>query len=148
MYFDDLSQYQYMQKPLELSDHPILCVGWLDANKQFSKGNVSEEFLDRIWVFCCHPVLYTLGFHQCPFCKEPSFGIHVRRGDKETDLGSAEIWILGQNGIIYAAPDLIYHYIVGHDYQPPDEFIQAVIQSPLPGSEDYERITHQPGWPR
>jgi hypothetical protein len=28
---------------------------------------------------------------------------------------------------VYAAPVLIHHYVVAHDYRPPDEFIAAVL---------------------
>jgi len=53
-------------------------------------------------------------------------------------LGSAEIRVVGQDGTVYAAPDLIYHYVVVHDYRPPEEFIQAVMETPLPGTQEHE----------
>jgi hypothetical protein len=34
------------------------------------------------------------------------------------------------NGRAYAGPTMILHYIVAHEYQPPQEFIQAVMSSP------------------
>jgi hypothetical protein len=42
-------------------------------------------------------------------------------------LGSAEIRVPGSGGRIYAAPDLIYHYVEAHGYRPPDEFVEAVM---------------------
>ncbi len=30
-------------------------------------------------------------------------------------------------GKVYAAPSLVHHYVVAHDYRPPDEFIAAVL---------------------
>jgi hypothetical protein len=37
------------------------------------------------------------------------------------------------------------HYIEAHGYQPPAEFIAAVLRSPLPDSEDYQVLT-EPFW--
>jgi len=48
--------------------------------------------------------------------------------------------------VVYAAPDLIYHYVVEHHYCPPDEFIQAVLEGPLPGSLEYEALKKEKGW--
>jgi hypothetical protein len=31
------------------------------------------------------------------------------------------------SGKVYAAPTLVHHYVVAHDYRPPDEFIAAVL---------------------
>ena len=49
----------------------------------------------------------------------------MRRGDEELRLGSAEIRVFGREEGTYAAPDLIYHYVVDHHYLPPEEFIKA-----------------------
>lgn len=38
---------------------------------------------------------------------------------------------------MYAAPSLILHYILAHGYKPPQEFIDAVINSPDASSEEY-----------
>ena len=40
--------------------------------------------------------------------------------------GSAEIRVRGANRV-YAAPELVYHYVVAHQYKPPREFIEAVL---------------------
>jgi hypothetical protein len=47
--------------------------------------------------------------------------------------GSAEIRVVGV-GRVYAAPDLIGHYVEAHGYCPPEEFIAAVLGGPEPGS--------------
>ena len=38
---------------------------------------------------------------------------------------------------IYAAPNLIYHYVAVHHYSPPEEFVEAVLHGPNPPSEQY-----------
>jgi hypothetical protein len=42
--------------------------------------------------------------------------------------GSGEIRVPGDRKV-YAAPILIHHYVEAHGYKPPEEFIEAVIQS-------------------
>lgn len=68
------------------------------------------------------------GFHKCEFCDDQSFeGMKVSRHGRETRLGSAEITVKGKGGRIYAAPNLIYHYVAAHDYDPPKEFVEALL---------------------
>jgi len=47
-------------------------------------------------------------------------------GDEEVALGDAEIRVLGRNDRVFAAPNLIYHYVTAHGYRPPDEFLGAL----------------------
>lgn len=59
-------------------------------------------------------------------------------------VGSAEIRVFYQ-GKTYAAPNLLYHYVVEHHYQPPSEFIEAVLHGDLPGSRAYLRYIRKLG---
>jgi hypothetical protein len=52
-------------------------------------------------------------------------------------LGSAEIRVFADSGAIYAAPDLIYHYMAVHRYKPPDQFITALTAGPHPFSKEH-----------
>jgi hypothetical protein len=45
---------------------------------------------------------------------------------KEISLGSAEMRLRGKENIIFAAPDLVCHYMAAHEYRPPDEFVAAL----------------------
>ncbi len=60
-------------------------------------------------------------------------------------LGSAEIRVFGNGGKIYAAPNLIYHYVTVHGYKTPDEFVSALKEGPLPGSKEYFDRLHSLG---
>jgi hypothetical protein len=51
-------------------------------------------------------------------------------------LGNGELRVIGTDAI-YAAPTLVYHYAVNHSYLPPDEFVQAVLADPGPGSDEH-----------
>jgi hypothetical protein len=128
MYYPDLTPYRYSFGDGDPIDPNVLNVGWLDAQRPFPKKRASEEFLDALFERCLEVVYQTRGHHRCPFCRASSSGVEVSRKGKRSWLGSAEIHIEGKDGKIYAAPDLIYHYVAAHDYAPPDEFVEAVFQ--------------------
>lgn len=126
MYYPDLTPYSYLS-----GDRPAnaLNIGWLDNQHPFPKKKASEELLNALFESCLHPVLNTRGWHHCEFCcPGPNFGgMKVSRHGREALLGSAEITVKGKNGRVYAAPNLIYHYVAAHDYDPPKEFLEALL---------------------
>ncbi len=63
-------------------------------------------------------------------------GVHPDSGDR-IELGSAEIRVFGDRGKIYAAPNMIYHYVTSHHYKPPSEFVQALKNGPSPPHPEY-----------
>ena len=128
-YFSELSLYTYRLdgQPVE-----ITMIGWLDLEHPHNTGPVSEQFLERLWLYCQNPVRQSKGFHSCDFCGPEWVMQEAERNGEKLGLGSAEILVRSNSGITYAAPDLIYHYIVEHQYQPPQEFIEAVKTAPLP----------------
>jgi len=135
MYFPDLSPYTYWD---DEADRNTLNVGWLDDAHPYPTGAVSDTFLDALWPYCTGFIRLTFGFHTCPFCHE-DIGVEVIRHGERATLGSAEIRVIGIGEMSYAAPDMIYHYIVDHGYLPPKDFIQAVLESPFPPtSPDYQ----------
>lgn len=149
----------FMYKP-DLSPFPIekehqafgtLCVGWLTKKEPYSQGWTSEEFRERLFAFCLRPVFMVRGFHVCEFCSPPpKYMICVERGGRKVWLGNAQIRVFYQDWV-YAAPNLIYHYVTEHQYRPPEEFIEAVLKGPLPGSPEYEAFLDKwarvYGWP-
>jgi hypothetical protein len=110
------------------SSEKVLRVGWLDRDRHFSKGTADPEFLEKLKIHYEHRVRQTRGFHVCPFCEDRRFGRSVDMNGKTLMLGSAEIEIKDDRGRVFVAPDLLYHYIVAHDYLPPREFVNAVCQ--------------------
>lgn len=139
-YFPDFSAYEYYTQEI---DPLIVNIGWLDANHEFSKGPVCDKFLAHLWSYCSKPVQQSKGFHLCELCNTPHYPQVAQRDGRQLRLGSAEIRVQGQNGIIYAVPDFIYHYVVEHNYQPPNEFIEAVLSAPLPTSPEYIEFLNQ-----
>ena len=125
-YFDDLSQYSYL--PEEEED--ILNVGWLDKDHAFPRGVTSDEFIERLaWLSIYSSVKQTPGIHGCMLCPVAAFGFHnISHEGKSHILGSAEIRVKG-NRATYAAPDLLIHYVLAHEYLPPEDFVSGVIMT-------------------
>ena len=110
-----------------------LAVGWLQRRQPFPTGPVPDEFAEALLAFCFpeHTVCATRATHPCPLCGERV--APIERDGQMTRPGTGEIRVLGAEDI-FAAPDLIHHYVTAHDYQPPQVFIEAVLDGPPPGS--------------
>jgi hypothetical protein len=103
-------------------------VGWLDAEHDYAEGVTSREFQAALFRICAAkaPVM-SLGYHPCDFCSpEPRRRTSESLDGVELRLGCYELALAGAIRS-YAAPDLIYHYVTRHHYQPPAEFIEAVL---------------------
>jgi hypothetical protein len=124
MYFRDLQPYRY-GLPVELP--AVVTVGWLSSSNAFPIGEVSQDVLDGIkHLLSANRINKMRGYHLCEFCPHPE-PITVELLEGPLILGSAEIWIASNDiSRIYAAPDLIYHYVSAHHYLPPGEFLAAV----------------------
>jgi hypothetical protein len=137
-HFHDLSPYSY--SPGELR---ILNVGWLDVSQQFPRGPVSHKFAIRLRRLLESPCNIMRGQHCCNICKppqdiidiDPSY-IHVWEMNR---CDSGEIRVVDANGATYAAPSLVWHYVVEHQYQPPQGFMDAVIYA-------IDHPSSQPKW--
>ena len=106
----------------------VLNVGWLDAGYPFERGSVHKEFARALKELCQHPVHLHRGFLSCQFCSPEV------RGTQAT-IGNGQIRVAGENGVLYAAPALIHHYVVAHGYQPPLDFVAAVLRC-RPAADD------------
>src|ERR1051326_7551523 len=123
----DMSPYTYHPAGVGVN---TVNIGWLDAEYKFPLGKASDNFIELLWSLCKQPAVQTTGFHRCNLCLIPSVGQHeARRCGELLKLGSAEIRVFDSNGQEYAAPNLIYHYVVEHYYLPPSEFIEAVVKN-------------------
>ena len=120
-FYEDLSPYNYThycEKEIN--------IGWLQKDKEFPVGNIPEGFLERLKWFSEKPFpVFHSGQHICEFCE-----------DKNAS-GSCELRIVGADDTVYACPELIIHYIEAHNYCPPQQFIDAVINGPRPGQDKY-----------
>jgi len=123
MHYKDLSTYEYLTGAKNAG---MVNIGWLEKGHSFPTGQVSMDIIHTIGELCTHPVHKTRGYHTCSLCKNTESPIVVVFKDKTFRLGSSEIHVKRNNGITYAAPDLIYHYIKDHHYLPPEDFLIAI----------------------
>lgn len=117
-----------------------LAVGWLDKRAPFPTAVPTAALLLLLLPFCLeNNVVYPWPRPQpCPLCgkvipatDEPEGGRYVP--------GKGEIRVIGEEDI-FAAPSLIYHYVAAHNYQPPAEFIAAVLHGPQPNTAEYTAL--------
>jgi hypothetical protein len=106
----------------------VLNVGWLDAAYPFRRGETSAEFREALGRLVERPILLHRGFHVCGFCPDD------RCKADYASLGNGQIRVFGRNGVWYAAPTMVHHYVVVHQYQPPPEFVDAVLNPAAVGS--------------
>lgn len=108
----------------------VRAIGWLSDQHPFTTGNVPPEFLARLKIFCekwqdgLIPLNWPIfmGCHTCELCGR-------RRSDGNIGVPA--------EALLYVAPDMIAHYVEVHNYLPPAEFIEAVLNAPLPGTSEY-----------
>jgi hypothetical protein len=122
MYYEDLTPYDYGYTEYKNA----LNIGWLEKGHEFLTGDFPEkqEVLKKLKAKKIENRYR--GWHSCDYCdpydeSEPghTWIIKDRNGNGE--------YIVKWNGKTYAAPILITHYIEDHNYKPPQEFIDAVI---------------------
>ena len=142
-YFSDLSPYEYIPGYFPVSDdkldRQVLNIGWLDKHFLFTKGSTDHAFHKRLFDFCQYRINQTRGFYGCEFC-----GKKIK--SDVPGISSCETRVFEPNGIAYASPEIICHYVVAHHYRPPDVFINAVMNGPQPFTETYEKLLIEYGY--
>jgi len=112
------------------SGYSVRAVAWLANTEPYRTGPVPTEFLDllhqhieKAW----QPIL-SGGWHECELCK---------KGFLRQPFCSSSNLFIPSTSVLYFAPVMIEHYIRKHHYQPPQEFIEAVLLSPAQKTPEY-----------
>jgi len=130
-YFADLTPYGYRWIEPHFNEK-LLNVGWLDPSVMFERCSVADDLLEKLFRLSQKPVNLTRGYHHCPYQSSSTPDAHrsvpaqMKLGPWTISVGSGEIRVPGTNGIVYAAPTLIGHYIQTYESCPPQEFLPAV----------------------
>lgn len=122
-YYSDLSPYSYSPCSREMVN-----VGWLSREHAYKKGIPPPALLTALVRMANNPVNVHRGMHFCELC--PDF--QTARFNTLRDhifIGSGEIRIADNRGMIFASPVMIVHYVEQHNYLPPAEFCAAVLTS-------------------
>lgn len=131
-YYADLTPYNYRNhSKVELN------VGWLEKDHEFNIGEVPVGFIEKLRKYGEQKftINNTRGFQLCHLCDEQIVGEAIKCA-----TSSCEVRIVGTHGDVYACPKMIIHYVEAHGYLPPQQFVDAVINGPEPGSEEYTNI--------
>lgn len=135
--YEDLTPYEYF--PADESEdtaETVLNVGWLGRESRFATGDATPGLAEALLLLAAsHSVHQTRGFHLCELCGPRSAPEDYEPVEMPFEaarlgrvvLGSAEIRVPGADGVAYAAPDLIAHYVTAHGYRPPAEFVRAAV---------------------
>jgi hypothetical protein len=110
-------------------DH-VRAVGWLQRGHAFARGGMPPAALERLRQFARRWRLSTKelwwgtfrGLHGCEWCNGA-----LAHGNFGVPAG----------GELFAAPEMIVHYVEAHDHAPPEAFAAAVLAAPLPGTPEY-----------
>lgn len=122
-----------------LGHDDIVAVGWLEPEREFSRGPVSLEFATA---FCelavdpWQPFAYA-GTHSCGYCRLSGGVIgFFHLGSRSIRVGSSNLYVPAGSKL-FLCPSLMIHYADAHEYAPPQEFIRAVIECPPMRSMEY-----------
>jgi len=120
--------------PAEL---PLLAVGWIEE-AGFTTGAVPEELVEAL--IAAYPAKIipdgTRGIHTCTFCEVEMPKVEWK-GEKVDVVGYGHYLVLYEKAV-YMAPALLLHYILDHDYCPPQIFTDAVINGKFLTTDDLE----------
>jgi hypothetical protein len=129
-YFKDLTRYEYSKDPAKCAGE-LYNVGWLERCAPYSHGVVAPELTEKLLALCKFPLNRYRGWHGCHFC--PEYPVRVADSEGEFCLGDGEIRVPAPDrALTYVAPNLIYHYVVAHQYLPPEVFLNALRTLSLP----------------
>lgn len=112
-------------------DYDRINVGWLDSPHAFTQADTPCTVVEALLEIVAGPPVNVMrGFHRCTFCPRGSTDSMISIGHRSGPvfLGHSEIRVPSRDGVMFAAPTLIVHYVVEHSYRPPGEFIAAVLE--------------------
>ena len=139
-YYKDLSKYTYLSN----EEKNTINVGWFDGEHEYLQGDVTEEFILALWEYIKYPVNETRGIYSNIALDGGVKKFVAKYQGYNILLGSAEIRVVDtKNNIVYAAPNLILHYVINHHYMPPQSFMDAVINGQKPNSDEYSNVIKQ-----
>ena len=105
----------------------VRAVGWLER-PGFPTGSVPKACVDALMAALRDGIFSDgcRGIHSCTLCGKTLPEVRWRR--RKVTLKGHGHYLLQSGRVVYMAPSLLLHYMLDHDYRPPEEFVQAVAQ--------------------
>lgn len=135
-YIDDLAEWPLAGKTIDT----LRAVGWLERGRAFTQGEVSDRFFEALMQLLVDPwqPFANAGRHACSLCRFVGGPAEISYEGTTVALGASNLFVPG-DGVIYVAPSLVAHYVDAHEYQPPEQFMKAVLECPQMRSMQYLR---------
>ena len=120
--------------PAELE---LLAVGWIEE-AGFTTGAVPEECIEALITAYPSKIIPdgTRGLHTCTLCEVEMLKVEWK--GKKVDVKGYGHYLVRLENAVYMAPALLLHYILDHDYRPPQIFIDAVINGKFLTTDDLD----------
>lgn len=146
--YRDLTPYEYIPATIPEGVRAVN-IGWLGAEyRDFPKSDVPAEFVTSLAELCRDEARNRMrGWQECRFKhngERAEYPVTIDVGGTEICLGGAEVRVIAPDGIWMIAPDLIYDYVTVHSYQPPAEFIEAVMAHRIAPKSSWSRSAQTP----
>lgn len=126
----------------------LLPVGWLGA-RVLVTGRVPAECIERlVEAYETKKMVSdgTMGWHDCEVCTtqdqrypDDRVGPIVRWRGRELRLYGHGHHLVRLASTVYMCPVLVLHYMLDHEYQPPAEFLKAVVEGTFLTTTDLVR---------
>jgi len=133
-------------------------IGFLRRGEPFDTGDVDESVFERLCELTQNPwqPWVCAGVHFCDLCRFTgnSIGTYTKVVNNisrpphykvSAASSNVDLWIPG-NGFLYVCPTSITHYIDAHNFCPPLDFCNAVLQCPTMRSMEYLKAILANGW--
>lgn len=116
----------------------LIAVGWIERGKYFEKGVVRAEVVEKLKLlqmefFEALPEYRFRGLHACSICAMTDPARAMLDGSRVN-------LFIPHRGFVFVAPGRIDHYMEIHGYQPPESFINSVLECPSPASPAYREL--------
>jgi hypothetical protein len=122
----------------------LRAVGWLERS-EFPTGTVPKECIGKL-VLALRGGIFRdgyRGYHTCTLCGK--FLPEIKWKRRTITLQGHGHYLVQLGEIVYVAPALLLHYILDHEYFPPEEFMEAVAKGRFLTEEDLVVKWRAPG---
>lgn len=119
------------------ADVQLFAVGWIEE-VGFPTGSVPEEFIKALIAAYPSKIIPdgTRGWQTCTLC-----GVEMPKPEwkgKKINVSGHGHFLVRYGKAVYMAPALLLHYILDHNYRPPQRFIDAVMNGKFLTIDDLE----------
>jgi len=141
-YFNDMAPNTYFGRWADV----LVSVGWLDAEHAYKRGPVTTEVYRALVSHLVEPwqPATFAGRAMCAMCRFSGGPGTITFERTKIVLASNNLFIPSK-GRVFVSPSLVAHFVDAHEYCPPEEFQQAIVDCPPMGSAAYLRALRECG---